>query len=338
MDPAVNERTALGGLGKRRVAVATSGGDAPGMNAALRAIVRSAIARGWETLGVRNGYTGLMAGDLRALNVRSVGGIIDQGGTVLGTTRCESLRSEAGLKMALASLRMADVDALIVIGGNGSQTAAWELARHGAAVIGIASTIDNDLYGTDVSLGATTAIDVALQAIGQLRTTASAMTRAFLVEVMGRQCGYLALMAGIAGGAEAIVVPEAEIDPEALARELRAGYERGKSHAIAVVAEGAAYPAEALLSYFQKHRERLGFEVRATRLGHVQRGGAPGVFDRILGTQLGVAAVEAVAQRNFGMLVGMHAGKTALTPLSEVAGRTRPADERLLTLARLLAS
>lgn len=321
----------------QRLAIVTSGGDAPGMNAALRAVTRSALARGWEVFGVRNGYTGLMSGDLQALDARSVGGIIERGGTMLGSTRCERLRSEAGLKLALATLRMTDIDALIVIGGNGSQTGAWQLTQYGAAVVGIASTIDNDLHGTDISIGATSAIDVALQAINQLRTTASAMTRAFLVEVMGRHCGYLALMAGIAGGAEAILVPEADVEPEALARELRAGYERGKSHAIVVVAEGARYPAEELLKYFVEHRARLGFELRATRLGHVQRGGPPGVFDRVLGTQLGVAAVEAVSRRQFGTLVGVHAGEPSLTPLSEVAGRMRPADPRLLTLAHLMA-
>ncbi len=320
-----------------RLAVVTSGGDAPGMNAALRAVVRSAAARDWEVFGVRHGYTGLIGGDLQPLGIRDVGGIIEQGGTILGSTRCERLKSGEGLEGALSTLRTRDIAALIVIGGNGSQTGAWELAQRGAPIVGIASTIDNDLYGTDISIGATTAIDVALQAINQLRVTAAAMTRAFLVEVMGRHCGYLALMAGIAGGAEAIVIPEAELDPEALAHELRAGYLRGKSHAIAVIAEGARYPAEALLGYFHEHRERLGFDVRATRLGHVQRGGAPGVFDRMLGTRLAVAAVEAVMERRFGVLVGVRLGEPAVTPLAEVAGKTRPADARLLQLARVMA-
>jgi 6-phosphofructokinase 1 len=320
-----------------RLAVVTSGGDAPGMNAAVRAVVRCAVAHGWEAYGVRHGYTGLIGGDLHALNLRDVGGIIEQGGTILGTTRCERLRSGEGLEIALDTLRTRDIAALVVIGGNGSQTGAWELAQHGAPIVGVASTIDNDLYGTDISIGATTATDTALQAINQLRVTASAMTRAFLVEVMGRNCGYLALMAGIAGGAEAILIPEAEMDPEELAGQLRAGYMRGKSHAIAVVAEGARYPAEALLNYFREHRARLGFDVRATRLGHVQRGGAPGVFDRILATQLGVAAVAAAMEGRFGCLVGLQSGEPALTPLAEVAGRTRPADSRLLELARMMA-
>jgi len=204
-------------------------------------------------------------------------------------------------------------------------------------VIGIASTIDNDLDGTDISIGATTAIDVALEAIDRLRVTASSMKRAFLVEVMGRHCGYLALMAGIAGGAEVIALPEAEVDPETVAQELRAAYDRGKSHAIAVVSEGAKYDADAMLEHFAEHRERLGFDLRATKLGHVQRGGAPGVFDRMLGTQFGVAAVEAAVERRYGVLIGMRDGKPACTPLEQVAGKTRPADKQLLEIARLLA-
>jgi 6-phosphofructokinase 1 len=163
------------------------------------------------------------------------------------------------------------------------------------------------------------------------------MKRAFLVEVMGRNCGYLALMAGIAGGAEAIVIPEADAEPASVAEELQAAYVRGKSHAIAVVAEGAKYNAEALMQYFQQHQVRLGFDLRVTKLGHVQRGGAPGVFDRMLGTLLGAAAVDAAAEHRFGILVGMRDGKPASTPLNEVAGKMRPADADLLKLARVLA-
>lgn len=320
-----------------RIAVVTSGGDAPGMNAATRAVVRSAVARGWGILGVFHGYTGLMDGDFRALGLRDVGGIIQQGGTMLGSTRCEMLKTEPGRNGALDALRTHEIAALVVIGGNGSQTGAWELYRHGARVVGIASTIDNDLYGTDVSIGTTSATDVALEAINQLRVTASSMNRAFLVEVMGRHCGHLALMAGIAGGAEVIVVPETPIEPESVAQEMRAAYQRGKSHAIVVVAEGAKYNAEALLRYFQEHQDRLGFDVRVTKLGHVQRGATPGVFDRMLGTLLGVAAVDAIAEHEFGVLVGMRDGKAARTPLEQVAGKCKPADIRLLDLARVMA-
>ena len=320
-----------------RIAVLTSGGDSPGMNAATRAVVRCALFRSFDVVGVYDGYTGLIGGDFRPLGLREVGGILHLGGTMLGTTRCETLRSERGCEEAIAALNRHDIAALIVIGGNGSQAGALELYRRGAPVIGIASTIDNDLYGTDITIGATTAVDVALESIDRLRVTASSMKRAFLVEVMGRNCGYLAVIAGICGGAEAIVVPEADVEPRHIAEELRAAYARGKRHAIIVVAEGAKYNADALMHYFQEHQDGLRFELRTTKLGHVQRGGAPGVFDRMLGTLLGAAAVDAAADGKYGVLIGMRDGKPASTSLDQVAGRTKPADVDLLNLARVLA-
>ncbi len=321
----------------QRLAVLTSGGDAPGMNAAIRSVVRHAVARGFEVVGIHDGYQGLAEGDLRPMGRRDVGGIIQLGGTMLGTRRYEALKTAEGRGRALDALRMHQIAALVVIGGNGSQSGAAALYAEGAPVIGIASTIDNDLDGTDISIGATTAIDVALEAIDHLRITASAMKRAFLVEVMGRRCGYLALMAGIAGGAEVIALPEVHLEPEGIAQELLASYERGKSHAIAVVSEGAKYDAEALMHYFTEHHERLGFDLRVTKLGHIQRGGTPGAFDRMLGTLFGAAAVDAAVERRYGTLIGMRDGKTACTPLTEVAGKTRVVDIGLLELARTLA-
>ncbi len=321
----------------QRLAVLTSGGDAPGMNAAIRAVARCAIAHGMTVLGAQNGYQGLAEDDFQSLGRRDVGGIIHLGGTKLGTTRYEPLKTSHGLDRALHTLRTNDIAALIVIGGNGSQTGAAALHARGAPVIGVASTIDNDLYGSDISIGATTATDVALQSIDRLRVTAASMRRAFLVEVMGRNCGYLALMAGLAGGAEVIALPEAESEPRQVAEALQAAYVRGKSHAIAVVSEGAKYDVDALVTYFKNHSERLGFELRVTRLGHVQRGGAPGVFDRLLGTLLGSAAVDAALEGRFGTLIGIRDGKPASTRLAEVAGKTRPADKRLLELAHVLA-
>ena len=179
-----------------------------------------------------------------------------------------------------------------MIGGSGSQAGAFELHKLGFPVVGVASTIDNDLFGSDITIGVDTALNIALEAIDRLKTTASSHERAFLVEVMGRDCGYLALMAGIAGGAESVVVPEVPVDPEELARELDASRERGKKHAIIVVAEGASYDAEGLARYFKEHKKRLGFDLRVTILGHVQRGGAPGAYDRMLATRLGAAAVQ----------------------------------------------
>jgi len=321
----------------QRLAVLTSGGDAPGMNAAIRAVVRVGIARGFEVLGVQHGYAGLIGGEFRALGPRDVGGIIQLGGTVLGTTRCEQFKTDAGCTRALEQLQAQRISGLIVIGGNGSQTGAWELRRRGVPVIGVASTIDNDLYGSDVTIGCMTAIDVALEAIDRLKVTASSLDRAFLVEVMGRKSGHLALVAGIAGGCEVIVIPEIETDPETIARQLRAAYERGKRHALAIVAEGAEYDADALTRFFGEHGERLGFDLRVTRLGHVQRGGAPGAFDRMLGTQLGAAAVAAAAEGRFGVIVGLRNGQVAETPLQDVAGRMKPADTGLFELAQMLA-
>jgi 6-phosphofructokinase 1 len=319
------------------LAVLTSGGDAPGMNAAIRAVVRTAVAEGLDVYGVRHGYTGLIGGNFIRLGRRDVGGILQQGGTILGTTRCSELVTEKGQEEAMNQMKTRALQHLVVIGGNGSQAGAYALSQRGLSVVGVASTIDNDLPGSDITIGAATAIDVALESIDRLRTTASSLHRGFLVEVMGRNCGYLAAMAGIAGGAEAIVVPEAPSDPEAVAMELRAAYARGKSHAIVVVAEGANYDAAALAKYFAKHRARLGFELRVCKLGHVQRGGSPGVADRMLATRLGAAATDALQAGEHGVLVGVVDGRLVRTPLRDVVGRTKPLDTSLLELARVLA-
>ena len=201
----------------KKIAVLTSGGDAPGMNAAIRAVVRTGIDKGWSVIGIRNGYTGLINANLCEFGVRDVGGIIQKGGTILGSSRSPEFETEEGQLKAIRTLRQNEIDALIVIGGNGSQTGANRLFEMGFPVIGIASTIDNDLYGPDITLGVDTALNIALEAIDRLKITASSHQRAFLLEVMGRHCGYLALMAGIAGGAEFVVVPEIDTDPEQVA-------------------------------------------------------------------------------------------------------------------------
>jgi 6-phosphofructokinase 1 len=266
-----------------------------------------------------------------------VGGIIQLGGTVLGSARCPEFHRKEGQQQALDMLGRHAVDGLLVIGGNGTQAGAHTLSQLGYPVVGVASTIDNDLPGSEMTIGVDTALNIALEAIDRLRVTASSHHRAFLVEVMGRDCGYLALMAGIAGGAEAVVIPEVETHPEAIAAELRAGYERGKSHAIVVVAEGASLDADELARYFAAHHERLGFELRVTRLGHVQRGGAPGAFDRLLATRLGAAAAERLLAGERGILVGWLHGQVATTPLGEVAGGRKRLDPALLELAHTLA-
>jgi 6-phosphofructokinase 1 len=307
------------------------------MNAAIRAVVRAGIAQGMTMVGVRNGYRGLIDGDFVTLGPRDVGGIIERGGTMLGSSRCPRMNEDAGQAAAIEQLRHAGIRTLVVIGGNGSQTGALALSRRGLPVIGIASTIDNDLAGTDISIGATTAVETALGAIDRLRITASSHQRAFLVEVMGRDCGYLALTAGVTGGAEAIVVPEAEMTPESVADVLRSAWQRGKSHAIVVVAEGARNNADALARHFDEHAERLGFELRVTRLGHVQRGGSPCAFDRLLATRLGAAAVDHAASGRHGVLLGIIGGDIAATRLELVTTQRKTLDAGLLALASTLA-
>jgi 6-phosphofructokinase 1 len=322
---------------QKRLAVLTSGGDAPGMNAAIRAVVRTAVSRDYEVLGIVQGYSGLIDGEWIPLDARAVGGIIDRGGTILGTSRCERLKTNEGRLLAINQLRNLSIDALIVIGGNGSHAGAHGLAQLGAPVIAIASTIDNDVPSCDVTIGATTALDTAVEAIDRLRVTAASHGRVFLVEVMGRDSGHLALAAGIAGGAEAIVLPEANMDAEEIAAQIHSAYQRGKSHAIVVVAEGARYNADALANHFIAHRDRLGFELRVTKLGHIQRGGPPCVYDRLIASRLGAAAVEHAIAGEFGLTLGILNGRVTATPLSAVVGARKPIDHELFSLAHTLA-
>ena len=320
-----------------RIAVLTSGGDAPGMNAAIRAVTRRAIFRGAEVFGVQHGYAGLIADEMASLTARSVGRISHLGGTILGSARCDEFRTDQGVKKTVAHLVNRNIDAVVVIGGNGSQTGAYAISQLDFPVAGVASTIDNDLCGTDMTIGVDTALNIALEAIDRLKVTASSHGRAFLIEVMGRKCGYLGLMAGLAGGADAIVVPEIESDPETIASELRDAYERGKSHALIVVAEGARYNADKLHAYFVEHGDRLRFELRVTKLGHVQRGGAPTAFDRILATRLGAAAVDHLLEGNDGVLVGMQGAEITATPLRDIVGKEKPLKKELFDLACSLA-
>lgn len=321
-----------------RVAVLTSGGDAPGMNAAIRAVVRCGVLQGLQMFGVRRGYAGLIAGEFIHLGPREVGGIIHQAGTALETSRCEEFKTDAGQRAAVQQLHHHDISNLVVIGGNGSQAGSHALACRGVRVIGIASTIDNDLFGTDVSIGTSTALDTALDAIDCLRVTAKSHERGFIVEVMGRHSGYLAVSAAIAGGAEAVLIPEIDTDPAQLVRQLHASRDRGKKHAIVIVAEGAKYNADALVRYFDQHAAQIGVQLRMTRLGHVQRGGTPGAFDRILASRLGAAAIDVIRRGESGCLVGIHRGEIVHTPLSEVTGHSKPLDPTLLDLARALAT
>jgi 6-phosphofructokinase 1 len=321
----------------KKVAVLTSGGDAPGMNAAVRAIVRTGLYHGYEMYGVHMGFEGLVEGDIVPLSARDVGGIMQSAGTFLGSARSPEFTTEAGRRKALDNLETQGIESVVVIGGNGSQKGSFALSQAGLHVVGVASTIDNDLSGSDITIGVDTALNIALEAIDRLRVTASSHRRGLLVEVMGRHCGYLALMAGVAGGAEAILIPELEMSPEDLADRIQKAHERGKKHALIVVAEGATNNAQKLIQHFKEHKRQLGFELRATILGHVQRGGTPTAFDRLLATRLGVTAIESLARGEHGVLVGLVDNHAGTTPLSDVVGRDKPLDLKLLDMAAMLS-
>jgi 6-phosphofructokinase 1 len=319
----------------RKIAVLTSGGDAPGMNAAIRAVARCGIAKGWETVGVNQGYAGLVAGEFRPLAARDVGGLLARGGTMLGSARCPEFAKEDVREKALRNLNRSGISALVVIGGNGSQSGAASINDMGFPTVGVASTIDNDLVGSEITIGVDTALNIALEAIDRLRVTAASHQRGFLIEVMGRKCGYLALMAGIAGGAELVLLPEIDFEPDAIGEAIHDAYRRGKSHAMVVVAEGAKHNAEALVKHFKD--KKTGFELRATILGHVQRGGTPTAYDRLLATRLGAGAVDALDKGISGVLVGMNQGVVSTTPYSEVVGKTKGISPELYQLAHVLS-
>jgi 6-phosphofructokinase 1 len=320
----------------RKIAVVTSGDDAPGINAAVRAVTRTAIEHGWEVAGVRGGYSGLIKGDFIPLSARSVGGIIQLGGTILGSEKSPAFLTSAGREIALNRLASFDIDALIVIGGDGSQAGAYVLSQMGFPVVGIAATIDNDLVGSEPAIGVDSALNVALEAIDQLRTISLSRDTAFVVEVAGRKCGYVALMAGIAGGAEAIVVPEIPISAEQIIESVRMAYACGKSHAIVVVAKGAIDHLKNLAEHFT-HDHRLRMVLQKTSLCHVQRGGAPSGFDRLLATHLGSRAVDALARGETGVMAGYIDGQTTTTGLAEVVSKPRVIDMELVRMSRVLS-
>jgi 6-phosphofructokinase 1 len=318
-----------------KIAVLTSGGDAPGMNAAVRAVARMAFARHWEAVGIEAGYRGLLEGQFQPLSNRMVGGILQRGGTVLGTARSTEFATPEGQERAARKLEKAGVEGLVVIGGEGSLTGALRLQERGVKVVGIPATIDNDVWGTDTAIGVDTALNTALEAIDRIKDTASSHQRAHVVEVMGRRCGYLALMSAIAGGAEAVLVPEFEPRREEIMRAFQKSWEQGKPHFIVVVAEGAPLSAEEFHEFVNEAGG--GVESRITVLGHVQRGGSPTAFDRILASRMGTAAVKALSEGASGMMIGLQGRRMELLPLSEVVGRSHPLDPDIYEMAEVLA-
>ena len=318
-----------------KVAVLTSGGDAPGMNASVRSVARTAFSLGWQPMKVESGYKGLLEGRISPIDRRKLGGIIGRGGTLLGTQRSSRFQTSEGLQAAARRLEELEVEGLVVIGGEGSLTGALKLSELGVKVVGIPATIDNDVWGTEISIGVDTALNTALETIDRIKDTASSHNRAHVIEVMGRNCGYLALMSAIAGGAEAVLVPEFEPDPEDLISFIRKAYEQGKSHFIIVAAEGAKLPA----AEFHEYVNSTGtYESRLTVVGHAQRGGDPTAFDRILGSRLGTAAVETLAEGEHGVMVALRGELIGSLPLEEIIGRLRPLDPQMYRMAGVLSA
>lgn len=320
----------------KKIAVMTSGGDSPGMNAAIRAVVRTAMNYDIEVYGVRQAYTGLIAGDFELLTSVEVSGILQRGGTILQTARNEEFKTAQGQKRGLRRLNEHGIQGLIVIGGNGSLTGANTLHKMGFPVVGVPGSIDNDIFGTDMSIGVDSALNTILDALDRLRDTASSHQRAFIIEVMGRNCGYLSLMGGILGGAEIVVTPERPPSLEEVAASLEDAYVRGKSHAIAVVAEGAPYRATDLENFLSQN-PNIGFEIRLTILGHIQRGGSPTAFDRLLATRMGVKAVDFLREGQSGVMVGLSGREMKAVPLEEAISKLRPISESYFEMAKFLS-
>ena len=319
------------------VGVLTSGGDSPGMNAATRAVVRTAIANGLAVTGISRGFTGLVAGDFEPLDARSVSNIIQVGGTVLKTSRCDAFYEPSGRAAAAENLARQGVDGLVAIGGDGTFRGLHALvAEHGVRCIGIPGTIDNDIAGTDQTIGFDTAVNTALESIDKIRDTAASHERIFFIEVMGRNRGSIALEVGVAGGAEAILIPEVPVDLDGLCRTLTDGREAGKTSFIIVVAEGA-YPGGAQAVGEAVH-ERVGLDYRVSVLGHVQRGGSPTSFDRALGSRMGRAAVEALVSGETDKATGMVCGKLVLVALPDTWTIEKPIDLELMKVAAVTAT
>jgi 6-phosphofructokinase 1 len=320
----------------KHIAVLTSGGDAPGMNAAIRAVIRTGIHEGMTTSVVFRGFQGLIENDIEEVGARAVANIIQRGGTILRTARSAEFMEPEGRATAARNLRERGIDGLVVIGGDGSFRGASLLHdEQGIAVVGIPGTIDNDIYGTDVTVGFNTALNIALEAIDRLRDTAASHDRLFLVEVMGRNSGHIALNVGVGGGAEAILLPETRMSGDEVAQMVIRAQERGKSSSIVVVAEGA-YPGGALA--LQEHIRRLcGYEVRTSILGHTQRGGSPTTRDRVLASRLGYVAVTGLEAGESGVMVGVDRRGTVFVPLSDVWEHEKEIDWQLYEIAKVLA-
>jgi 6-phosphofructokinase 1 len=316
------------------IGVLTSGGDAPGMNPCVRAVVRTAMNHNLQVKAVLQGFDGVMKCQFQELRARDVGGILQKGGTILQTARSKEFYTPEGQDVGCKNLKYGGIDGLIVIGGDGSLRGAHALHQRAFPVVGIPASIDNDIWGTNMAIGVDTALNTIVEAIDKLRDTASSHKRAFVIETMGRRCGYLAMMSGVIGGAEMILIPEVETRLEEVADTIAAAYARGKTHAIVVVAEGARHNAATVARYLE---ENASFGVRVTILGHIQRGGRPSAFDRLLAARFGTRAVEALVNGEDGGMTALDGRTIAMVPLDDVTARQREANLEFYHMAKMLA-
>ena len=317
------------------IGVLTSGGDAPGMNACIRAVVRTSMANNIRVLGVYNGYDGLIDGEYRPLNARDVGGILQRGGTILQTRRSKRFMEKSGQRDAIRKMNEAGMDALIVIGGEGSLRGANVLHEQGVRVIGIPASIDNDIWGTNIAIGVDTAMNTIMDAVDKLRDTASSHSRAFIVETMGRNSGYLAVMAGIVCGAEVVLIPEVQSTVEEVATAIENAYKRGKNHSIIIVAEGSGFRAAELADSLDKMD--VGFGTRVTVLGHIQRGGTPTAYDRLVASRMGYKAVEGLLGGQSGVMTGLKGRGVDFIPIPDVIANKRAFSPEYYDMAKVLA-
>jgi 6-phosphofructokinase 1 len=338
----------------KRIGVLTGGGDCPGLNAVIRAVVRSGLPHGFETIGIRNGWQGLIDGDVEPLTDFSVSGILPKGGTILGTSRINPLEKTADFQKIKANMKKFGIHALVVIGGDGTLSAARDVAGEGISLVGVPKTIDNDISGTDVTFGFDTAVATVTEAIDRLHTTAESHHRIIVVEVMGRNVGWIAVTAGLAGGADEILIPEIHTTMDEVCNNLMARYRSGKKFSIVVVAEGVNRETLGLPPVPEDLRDecghekfvgianmlgkeiesRIGIETRVTILGHVQRGGSPTAYDRVLATRYGVAAVDLISTERFGRMVALRGNEIIDIPLEDAVAHLKTVDPAFYRMAK----
>ncbi len=320
----------------KRIAILTSGGDSPGMNPVIRSVTRTGINLGIEVLGVMNGYQGLLDNDFLQLDVLKVSGKNRDAGTMLQTSRCAEFRNVEGQKKALQILKDHEIDGLVVVGGDGSLTGAMELHKLGFPVVGVPGTIDNDLYGTEMAVGVDTTLNTIIHLVDMIKATAASHRRCFVVEVMGRSSGYLALMTSISAGCQVAVIPEFRMNLDKIATSLGRRFARKHNNSVIIVAEGVCSGMEFMNRVEQLPKGVVQQEMRLTVLGHVQRGGVPTHFDRLLGSRMGEMAVLALKNREFGVMVGQVQGKMQLLELSTILGKRKSLPSDAIRLARNL--